>query len=41
MNPKLLDSQFATLEPPPDALRITNDRPPEQVVGEIMSHMPR
>ena len=39
MNPDLLDSQFATLEPPADALRITNDRPPEVVVDEIMKHL--
>jgi gluconokinase len=39
MNPGLLDSQFATLEPPADALRITNDRAPEVVVDEIMKHV--
>ncbi len=39
MNPDLLDSQFATLEPPADALRITNDRAPEVVVDEIMNHL--
>jgi gluconokinase len=39
MNPKLLDSQLATLEPPADALRIVNDRAPEQVVDEIMKHL--
>jgi gluconokinase len=39
MNPDLLDSQFATLEPPADALRITNDRAPELVVDEIMKHL--
>lgn len=38
MNPKLLDSQLATLEPPADGLRIVNDRPPEEVVDEIMKH---
>lgn len=39
MNPGLLDSQLATLEPPTDALRITNDRPPQAVVDEIMNHL--
>jgi gluconokinase len=37
MNPKLLESQLATLEPPPDALHITNDGPPDEVVGEILA----
>jgi gluconokinase len=39
MNPNLLDSQFATLEMPEDALRIENDREPEEVVEEILSHL--
>ncbi|MGA8938766.1 MAG: gluconokinase [Acidobacteriaceae bacterium] len=39
MNPGLLDSQFATLEPPADALTIINDRPPQEVVDEIMNHL--
>ncbi|MGC9199288.1 MAG: gluconokinase [Acidobacteriaceae bacterium] len=39
MNPGLLDSQLATLEPPSDALRIVNDRRPEEVVNEIMQHV--
>jgi gluconokinase len=39
MNPDLLDSQFATLEPPADALRITNDRAPDAVVDQIMNHL--
>ena len=39
MNPGLLDSQLATLEPPADALRVPNDRAPEVVVNEIMSHL--
>ncbi len=39
MNPGLLDSQFATLEPPADALRIVNDRAPNEVVNEIMKHL--
>jgi len=36
MNPKLLDSQLATLERPSDAVIVTNDRPVEQVVDEIL-----
>jgi gluconokinase len=36
MTPKLLASQFATLEPPADAVRIVNDRSPEQVVEQIL-----
>ena len=39
MNPKLLDSQFATLEPPKDALHVMNDRTPEQVVQEIVDRV--
>lgn len=39
MNPKLLDSQLATLETPADALRIVNDRAPEEVVSEIMNRL--
>jgi len=39
MNPKLLDSQLATLETPKDALHVLNDRAPEEVVNEIMKHM--
>jgi len=39
MNSKLLDSQFATLEPPKDALRVVNDCPPEQVVQQILQHV--
>ncbi len=39
MNPKLLDSQFATLEPPKNALRVVNDCPPEQVVDQILQHV--
>lgn len=35
MNPVLLGSQIATLEAPADALRVVNDRTPEQVVAEI------
>ncbi len=39
MNPTLLDSQLATLETPTDGLRVVNDRPPEDVVNEIMQHL--
>ncbi len=39
MNPALLESQFATLEPPADALRIVNDRSPEEIVRQIMEHV--
>jgi len=39
MNPKLLDSQFATLEVPKDGFKIENDRPPAQVVDEILEHV--
>jgi gluconokinase len=41
MNPDLLDSQIATLEPPKDALRICNDRAPEEVVDEILEQIKR
>ena len=36
MNPALLDSQLATLEAPGDALRVMNDRTPNDVVSEIL-----
>jgi gluconokinase len=39
MSPKLLDSQLATLEPPTDALRVVNDRPPEEIVEQILQHV--
>jgi gluconokinase len=39
MNPKLLDSQFATLEPPKEALRIENDSAPAEVVDQILEHV--
>ena len=39
MNPKLLESQLETLEPPQDALRIVNDRSPEEIVGQILEHV--
>ncbi len=40
MNPALLDSQLATLEPPSDALRVVNDRTPNEVVSEILARLP-
>jgi gluconokinase len=39
MNPKLLDSQLETLEPPKDALHIMNERAPEEVVNQIVEHI--
>ena len=39
MNPNLLDSQIATLEPPKDALRLTDDGTPDQVVDQILQHV--
>lgn len=39
MNPKLLESQLKTLEPPKRALRIVNDREPEEVVNQIVEHI--
>jgi carbohydrate kinase (thermoresistant glucokinase family) len=39
MNPKLLDSQLATLETPDDAYRIVNDRPPERIVDRILAKL--
>jgi gluconokinase len=39
MTPKLLASQLATLEPPQDALRVMNDREPDQVVDEILAQI--
>ncbi|WP_263381182.1 gluconokinase [Granulicella arctica] len=39
MNPALLDSQFATLEVPENALHVLNDRTPEEVVQEIMTSL--
>lgn len=40
MNPNLLQSQIDTLEPPADALRIVNDRTPEEVVERILAQLP-
>lgn len=39
MTGALLDSQLSTLEPPANALRVVNDRPPGQVVDEILQHI--
>ncbi|QMV19621.1 AAA family ATPase [Granulicella sp. 5B5] len=39
MNPKLLESQLATLEKPKDALCIANDKSPEEVVSEILEQI--
>jgi gluconokinase len=39
MNPKLLDSQFATLEQPKNALRVVNDREPDVIVTEILEEI--
>ncbi len=36
MSSTLLDSQFATLETPQDAIKICNDRTPDQVVDELL-----
>ena len=41
MNPKLLESQLQTLEPPPYALAVVNDRTPEQVVAEVHDKLKR
>ena len=40
MNPNLLKSQFDTLEPPADAVRVKNDRTPDQVVDTILQKIP-
>ena len=37
MNPNLLSSQLATLEPPADAVRVVNDETPEKVVEHILA----
>ena len=39
MNPKLLDSQLKTLEPPTDAFTIVNDLAPEVIANEILKHI--
>ena len=40
MNPGLLESQLATLEMPSDAVRVMNDRSPEEVVSRILAQIP-
>lgn len=40
MNPKLLESQLNTLEPPKDAVRVVNDKTPEEVVDRILQKLP-
>jgi len=37
MNPKLLETQLATLEEPKDAIVVKNDRSPDEVVEEILT----
>ncbi|WP_433965045.1 gluconokinase [Tunturiibacter gelidiferens] len=39
MSPGLLDSQLATLEMPNDAVRIVNDRAPEEIVSQILAQI--
>lgn len=41
MNPKLLDSQFATLERPSEqeALRVVNDKSPREIVEQILKYV--
>ncbi len=39
MNPKLLETQFATLERPKDALRVVNDKAPGEIVSEILEQV--
>ena len=39
MNPKLLESQLATLEKPSDALCVVNDRTPDEIVDESLKHV--
>lgn len=39
MNPNLLPSQLATLEPPSDAIRVINDRTPQEVVDQIVGSL--
>lgn len=39
MNPNLLESQLNTLEPPADALRVVNDRTPNEVVDRILEEI--
>ncbi len=39
MNPALLESQVQTLEVPQDAIRVVNDKTPDQVVDEILAKL--
>ena len=39
MNASLLASQLATLERPVNAIRVVNDRPPDEVVEEILERI--
>ncbi len=39
MNPVLLSSRLATLEPPADAVRVVNDHAPDEVAHEIVSRL--
>ena len=39
MNPKLLDSQLATLEEPEGAVRVVNDRKPVEIAAEIRAQL--
>jgi gluconokinase len=39
MNPKLLDTQFATLEKPKDAICVVNDKAPDEIVKEILQQV--
>jgi gluconokinase len=39
MKPQMLDSQFATLEEPHDALTVDIAPPPEEVVTEIIEKL--
>ena len=39
MNSKLLESQFATLEAPADALRVVNNRSPREIVEQILREL--
>ena len=38
MNPRLLDSQLRTLEPPEEAFSIVNDRSPGEIAEAILAH---
>jgi gluconokinase len=39
MSSKLLDSQLATLEIPSDAVRVVNERSPDEVVSQILARV--